>query len=148
MDLQNLSLYRMSEEKMRWLAQRQSVLAHNIANADTPDFMPSDLKPLSFKELVGESRHVPMMRTNAAHRTRSSGETQIAKTNVNHLSPVSDGKSRVNETRRPFETSIDKNGVVLEEQMAKVDETRTQHEQVTALFKKNAALLGTALGLN
>ena len=87
------------------------------------------------------------MRTNPAHRTRNSGETQIVKTNLNHLSPIPDGKSRVRETRRPFETSIDKNGVILEEQMAKVDDTRTQHEQVTALFKKNAGLLGTALGL-
>ena len=147
MDLQNLTLYRMSEEKMRWLAQRQSVLAHNIANGDTPNFMPSDVKPLTFKEFVGESKHVPMVRTNPAHRTRTSAETQIVKTNENHLSPIPEGKSRVRTTRRPFETSIDKNGVILEEQMAKVDETRAQHEQVAALFKKNASLLGTALGL-
>ena len=147
MDLQNLKLYQMSEEKIRWLAQRQSVLARNIANGDTPNYMPSDLEPLKFDELVGESRHVEMMRTNPAHRTRDSRETRIVKTNLNHLSPIPDGKSRVRESRRPFETSIDKNGVILEEQMAKVDETRTQHEQVTALFKKNAALIGTALGL-
>ena len=147
MDLQNLTLYKMSEEKMRWLAQRQSVLAHNIANGDTPDFMPSDLKPLTFKEFVGETKGVTMTRTNPAHRTRTSGETQMVRTNENHLSPLPEGKARVRPTRRPFETSIDKNGVILEEQMAKVDETRTQHEQVTALFKKNASLLGTALGL-
>ena len=30
--------------------------------------------------------------------------------------------------------------------MGKIDETRGQHEQVTTLFKKNMALLGTALG--
>ena len=147
MDLQNLTLYQMSGEKMRWLAQRQSVLARNIANGDTPNFMPSDLEPITFKEFVGESKHVSMVRTNPAHRARTSGETKIVKTNAAHLSPVADGKVRVREGRHPFETSIDKNGVVLEEQMAKVDETRTQHEQVTALFKKNAALLGTALGL-
>ncbi len=147
MDLQNLTLYQMSEEKMRWLAQRQSVLAHNIANADTPDFLPSDVEPLTFKEFVGESKHVAMMRTDPAHRTRSSGETKIAKTNAAHMSPIADGKVRVRETRRPFETSIDENGVILEEQMAKMDDTRGQHERVTALFKKNAALLGTALGL-
>lgn len=147
MDLQSLTLYQMSEEKMRWLAQRQSVLAQNIANADTPDFMPSDVEPLTFKEFVGESRHVPMTRTNPAHRSRASGETKIAKTDPAHLSPVADGKVRVRETRRPFETSIDKNGIILEEQMAKIDDTRGQHERVAALFKKNAALLGTALGL-
>ena len=59
MDLQNLSLYQMSEEKMRWLAQRQSVLSQNIANANTPNYMPSDVEPLKFKEFVGESKHDP-----------------------------------------------------------------------------------------
>lgn len=147
MDLQSLSLYQMGEEKMRWLAQRQSVLSQNIANADTPDYMPSDLEPLKFKEFVGESKHVPLARTNPAHRTGASGDTKIARTDPNHMSPIPDGKSKVKETRRPFETSIDKNGIILEEQMAKMDDTRGQHERVSLLFKKNAALIGMALGL-
>ena len=147
MDLQGLTLYQMSEEKIRWLAQRQSVLARNIANGDTPNYMPSDLEPLKFKDMIEDSKHVTMIRTNPAHRTRNSGETRIVKTDLNHLSPIAEGKASVKKGRHPFETSIDKNGVILEEQMAKVDETRTQHEQVTALFKKNAALLGMALGL-
>ena len=146
MDLQNLSLYQMSEEKMRWLAQRQSVLSQNIANANTPDYMPSDVEPLKFKEFVGESKHVPLTRTNPMHRTAASGDAKMVKTDPKHLSPVADGKAKVKETRRPFETVIDKNGVILEEQWAKIDDTRGQHEQVTALFKKNMALLGTALG--
>ncbi len=147
MDLQSLSLYQMSGEKMRWLSQRQSVLAQNIANADTPRYMPSDIEPLTFKEFVGDSKHVSMMRTNDAHRTRTSSETKIARTNLNHLSPIADGQARVREERRPFETSIDENGVVLEEQMAKMDETRSQHDRATALFKKHLGLMGTAIGL-
>lgn len=147
MDLQSLTLYRMSGEKLRWLAQRQTVLAENIANANTPDYMARDIEKLDFKDLLTDDGTTQPARTNPMHRTRSSGTVKIAKTNAAHMSPVPDGKARVDERRRPFETTIDKNGVVLEEQMAKVDETRGQHDQVTALFKKNAALLGTALGL-
>ena len=147
MDLQSLTLYQMSGEKLRWLAQRQTVLAENIANANTPDYMARDIEKLNFKDLLTDDGKMQPARTNPMHRTRSSGTTKIAKTNAAHMSPVPDGKSRVDDRRRPFETTIDKNGVVLEEQRAKVDETRGQHDQVTALFKKNAALLGTALGL-
>ena len=146
MDLQNLSLYQMSEEKMRWLAQRQYVLAQNIANADTPKFMPSDLQPLKFKELVDDVEGVQMTRTNEMHRTQGSADVKIVKTNLNHLSPIADGQAKAKKTRHPFETSIDKNGVVLEEQMQKIDSTRQQHEEVTALFKKNMSMLLTALG--
>ncbi len=145
MDLQNLTLFQMSDEKMRWLAQRQSVLAENIANSNTPDYMPSDLKPLKFRDFVGESRHVPLMRTHESHRSRASRETALVKTNPAHMSPVADGKAKESIVRRPFETTIDKNGVVLEEQMAKVDETRGDHDRVTAVFKKNVALINMAL---
>lgn len=145
MDLQNLTLYQMGSEKMRWLAQRQSVLAQNIANADTPKYMPSDLIPLSFKDFLSDDK-TPLVRTNPMHRTLNSEETRVAKTNAMHMSPDADGKAQVRESRRPFETSIDKNGVILDEQWAKVDETRAQHEQISALFKKNMSLIGTALG--
>ena len=144
MDLKNLNFFQMSDLKMRWLAQRQSVLAQNVANADTPDYMPSDLKPLKFREFVGESKHVQMVRTNPMHRSRASGETTIVKTNPAHMSPTPDGAAR-EEPHRPFETSIDKNGVILEEQMAKVDATRSEYDRVTALFQKNVNLIGIAL---
>lgn len=145
MDLQNLTLFQMSEEKMRWLAQRQSVLSQNIANANTPDYMPSDLKPIKFQDFMGESKHVPLVRTNENHRTGGSKETEMVKTNPNHMSTTQDGKVRAHKVRRPFETTIDKNGVVLEEQMAKVDETRGEHDRATTLFKKNISLINVAL---
>ncbi|MCQ2966552.1 MAG: flagellar biosynthesis protein FlgB [Alphaproteobacteria bacterium] len=146
MDLQNLSLYQMSEEKMRWLAQRQSVLSQNIANSDTPKYMPSDLQPLKFKEALEEVKGVRLTRTNEMHRTNGSADVKMVKTNPNHLSPLAEGHSKVKESRHPFETSIDKNGVILDEQFQKIDDTRQQHEQITALFKKNMSMLVTALG--
>lgn len=145
MDLQNMTFFQLGSEKLRWLAQRQSVIAQNIANADTPKYMPSDLKPLKFPELVAEQKGVGLVRTNKAHRTRGSEDTRMVTTNPSHMTPVADGKSKVALQRRPFETSIDKNGVILEEQMAKMDSTRSDYDKVTTLFKKNVDLINIAL---
>ncbi|HAH11118.1 MAG TPA: flagellar biosynthesis protein FlgB, partial [Alphaproteobacteria bacterium] len=40
---------------MSWAAQRQNVLARNIANASTPEFVPSDLKEKSFGAFLRQS---------------------------------------------------------------------------------------------
>jgi len=47
MQLNNLTLFRQMEQKMHWLSTRQSVLAENVANADTPAYTPRDLKPFT-----------------------------------------------------------------------------------------------------
>ena len=35
----------LSEQRLRWLEARQRVLSQNIANADTPNYRPSDMQP-------------------------------------------------------------------------------------------------------
>ena len=43
----DLPILGMLKNKMQWHQARQGVLAHNVANADTPRFQPSDLKPMN-----------------------------------------------------------------------------------------------------
>lgn len=43
------------EMKLRFAGQRQSLLAHNIANADTPDFRPKDVSVRGFQRVLGEA---------------------------------------------------------------------------------------------
>jgi len=45
-------LFHLLGQRMDWLGQRQKVLAQNIANADTPDYVPHDLKPQEFRRMV------------------------------------------------------------------------------------------------
>ncbi len=45
-------LFELISARTRWLAQREAVLTRNVANADTPDYRPLDLKPASFGELL------------------------------------------------------------------------------------------------
>lgn len=44
MDLNNLSIFSMAKTEMAYLTERQKVLATNIANANTPHYLPRMLK--------------------------------------------------------------------------------------------------------
>jgi len=57
MDYKSVKLFDMAHKKMRWLSQRQDVLAQNVANADTPDYRARDLVPLDFKRTLQQQFH-------------------------------------------------------------------------------------------
>jgi flagellar basal-body rod protein FlgB len=46
------ALFQLISARMSWLSQRQVVLSQNIANADTPDYQPKDLRVADFTRLV------------------------------------------------------------------------------------------------
>ena len=41
------------EMTMRFAGRRQALLAHNIANLDTPNFQPKDVSPRWFQRMLG-----------------------------------------------------------------------------------------------
>ncbi len=43
------------EAMLKFSAQRQKILAHNIANIDTPNFQAKDVDPKEFQRLLGEA---------------------------------------------------------------------------------------------
>lgn len=43
------------ESAMRFAAQRQTLLAHNIANIETPDFRPMDVAPAEFQAVLSRA---------------------------------------------------------------------------------------------
>lgn len=43
------------ESAMRFAAQRQTLLAHNIANIETPDFRPMDVAPAEFQSVLSRA---------------------------------------------------------------------------------------------
>lgn len=130
MDLKNQPLFKMITERMSYLGQRQKVLAQNVANANTPGYQARDLKPLNFKDQVAnEMRRV----------------TPVA-TQANHLPPVTPSERyAVQKERRPYETALDKNGVVLEEQAMKVSQTAVDYQASTALYRKYIGLFKTVI---
>jgi len=105
------------------------VLADNIANADTPKFIPSDVKAFDFKAVLNNANP----------------PVQLAVTNPMHVQPVITDPQTVIKDRRDFESSADGNAVILDEQMAKVGDARTAYDTAASLFQKQFKMLRTAL---
>lgn len=132
MDLSRIPLFAALKTKMAWLNERQSVLAQNVANADTPDYRARDLKPLDFKTMVAGS--APGVR--------------LATTDPRHIAMGTDGDATgfKADPSKSLEVSPSGNGVSLEEQMMKVSETRVSYEMALNLYQKQVGMLRTALG--
>lgn len=131
MDLGKMSLFATLKKRMDYISNRQEVLAENIANADTPKYQARDLKPFNFKELMrAQAMHVKPVGTDPKHiGTQPARLREYAGTNP-----------------KPYESTIDGNQVVLEEQMTKMTESQVDHQLTTELYKKNMSLFRIALG--
>jgi flagellar basal-body rod protein FlgB len=114
----------LAASRLGWLDDRQRVLARNIANADTPGYVPRDEQ--SFSKSLADQTMAPAQ-TNAMHLA---GSADLAGTTM----------------ERPRQRSIDGNAVALDEQMTKVADTDTQQRLVTTLYGKYMSMYSTALG--
>jgi flagellar basal-body rod protein FlgB len=132
-DLSKLTLFELANKRMAYLSQRQRVLSENVANANTPGFVPKDLKPMDFRSILrSETGHLQPAVTNAAHLTGATAPGSFKA-----------GRERPGEV---FETSPDGNAVSLEQQMIKVSDTTTQYQLSANLFQKHLGMLKTAIG--
>jgi flagellar basal-body rod protein FlgB len=131
MDLEQFTLFGMIKDQMSWASKRQQVLSRNIANADTPGYLPSDVKSLDFKKTIEEVT-----------------APQMAVTNAGHLSgtPVQTSRFKVEKVRKPEEVKPDGNGVTLEDQMMKVSDTKGKFDMAANLYQKHLTLLKLATG--
>lgn len=132
MDYSKLTLFNMMQTKMGYLAERQDLLARNIANIDTPGERPRDLKELDFSRLASmQANKLKMRMTSSLH---------------NGGIPKMPDDFRDVKQRKTYETTPVKNAIVLEEQMAKVAETQMQYQMTTNLYKKTTEMFKLAIG--
>jgi flagellar basal-body rod protein FlgB len=131
MDLRNIPLFGALTRRMAWLNQRQQILAHNVANSDTPGFRPKDLKPVNFADQLDGARRLKLAITAPSHKSEAE---------------VTGGKFRDEAQKVVYEESPDENAVNVEEQMLKVAEARIDYETMTTLYKKHVDMVKTALG--
>ena len=126
MDAKRIGLFDLAERRLAWADQRQSVLAQNIANANTPGYKPHDLKSFS-ATLDGANAVAPV------------------RTQPNHLAgTVAEASNEV--VDRTHTQSPDGNAVALDEQLVKVADTDTTHALVTTIYKAYLGMFNTALG--
>ena len=127
MDPTKIGLFDVAEKRLVWTAQRQSVLAANIANANTPGFQARDVE--SFASVLSGSGSVEPVKTQAMHLsgTLPTGLASVAK---------NPAKAR----------ALDGNTVTLDQQLTKVADTETTQALVTTVWKKYMGMFSMALG--
>ncbi len=127
MDPTHIGLFDLAEKRLVWTAQRQSVLAANIANANTPGFQARDVQ--SFTSLLS-----------------GTGSIEPAMTQPGHMSgTVPSGLGSLTKDP-PQARSINGNSVALDQQLTKVADTETTQSLVTTIWKKYMGMFNTTLG--
>lgn len=132
MSITNLTLMNMAQKKLNWLSERQSVLAQNVANADSPGYRAQDLKQIDFKREVEQVVKLPVAVTEGKHMTGTTPQNDFRIHNVGY--------------RDVFEVNPNGNGVDLEEQMIAVQDTKLQYDLALNLYNKQIGMFRTALG--
>ena len=135
--LKDLPIFSALKTRMQWHQARHTVLAENVANADTPGYKGRDLKELSFNRLMAS----------AAPRSTGAPATQLARTSPRHMSgTMMDATgSFKQDTSSAFETTPQGNSVSLEEQMMDVATNQLDFNTVASIYSKSLGVLRTAV---
>ncbi len=131
MPLKDTALFLMTGDRMRWLTQRQRVLAQNIANANTPGYRAKDLRALDFRDALRETQS-NLRLSNAQGASFSASSATDA--------------YKVQKNRSPYEVTPDDNQVIMEEQVMKLNKTQSDYQLATKIFRKYTDLYKAALG--
>ena len=127
MDPTQIGLFDLAAKRLAWAAQRQGVLASNIANANTPEFRARDIE--SFAAVLSGKSSIAPMQTQLGHMpgTVPTSLASVAKD-------------------LPRGRALDGNSVALDQQLTKVADTETTQTLVTTIWKKYVGMFNTALG--
>jgi flagellar basal-body rod protein FlgB len=116
----------LAERRLAWLDRRQSVLAANIANADTPGFRPRDLTP--FRAQLEAALRPSLARSHPTHLLGRGGAPDAR------------------EDRRVGETVPDGNAVSLDREAMRIAETDTAHALAMAVHRSFTGMFRLTLG--
>ncbi|HEX7885317.1 MAG TPA: flagellar basal body rod protein FlgB [Phenylobacterium sp.] len=138
MNLAEIPLFSMLRGRMGYLAERQKVIAENVANSETARFVPSDMKPFSFDA-----------RVQAQQMTQpGGGGGMMAATQPGHIAPPNQRGglgSQYKTTKSPdSETTLNGNAVVLEDEMIKMNDARMNYDAAISFYQKSMNLLRMA----
>ena len=122
MDLDEIGLFRLAEQRLAWVDRRQSLLAQNVANANTPGYQPRDVG--SFGRVLGS---VGLEQTSPMHLTAA-------------------GRVADEAVARPSEQTPTRNGVSIETEMSKIADTAGVQELVLNLERGYMGMFRTVIG--
>lgn len=130
----NISIFAALKTKMNWHQTRQTLLAENIANAETPNYQGRDLKKFNFADHLegGGIRSIAAVRTHGNHIAPSGVEGGLGGFSAKSMAS--------------YEITPDGNGVVLEDEMMKVTGNQMDFQAATMLYTRSIKLIRTAMG--
>jgi flagellar basal-body rod protein FlgB len=136
MDFNGIPLFNVMKSKLAYSSARQSVLAQNIANADTPGYQAKDVKQPDFKHIAqsvqsGTSQNLALQVTNGKHITGKSSGSMMMKT---------ENRSST------YEQNPNGNNVVIEEEMMRISENQGEYQKVLGLYRKTVDMFKIAIG--
>jgi len=124
--LNSIYLFEVAAEKSQWLSARQTAIAGNVANANTPGYRALDVEPFS---AVLDASPVAMAATNPAH-----------------LSPPQSEAGELHEIEvDPAEPTLSGNTVNLEQQMIDLGEINRDYTMSANIRRAFHQLLLSAL---
>jgi flagellar basal-body rod protein FlgB len=123
-----IPLFTALTSRLHYLADRQQVVAQNVANADTPGFTPKDLKPFALPGAGGGLDPITPTRTSPMHMTAPT-------VTASGVKPVDSPDS---------ETTLNGNSVVLEDEMMKMTQARMDYDAAITFYQQASTLLQTA----
>ena len=129
MPISDIPIFSMLRTKLQWHQERQRLLAENVANAETPEFKPSDLAPPTFEAPASGVAPVTLRRTSPAHLAGADGPRDFASRAAHDFEVVPTG-----------------NGVSLEDEMMKVAGNQMDFQAATAIYTRGLGLIKTAIG--
>ena len=117
---EKLEILRQAQAMASHAGARQSSIARNVANADTPGYRPTDIAPFA-----------------EAYRD-ASGDMGLRHTRANHFGPADSGNALGAICARPIPgaTAPNGNGVSIEAEMMKAADVRHQHEVLEELCRE------------
>ena len=137
MDLKNLTVFSLANQNMRYLTAKEKVIAANIANSSTPDYLPHDIQKPDFLRKMEEVKHsnLTLHITNSKHFAQLKSETQKQPGNVLAIY-----------TPQPKDAlTIDGNGVIVEDQMNEASKASSEYKKMITIYNSYKNMLSTAV---
>ena len=126
----DISIFAMLKSRLTYLADRQQVISQNVANSDTPNFTPKDLKAFTLPGHGGALALAPVTPTLTSPMHLAAPTATAAQTK-----PVDSPDS---------ETTLNGNSVVLEDEMMKMTQARMDYDAAVTFYQQSMQLLTTA----
>lgn len=133
MNFINIPLFNIMQQKLKYHAAEQAVLAQNVANADTPGYLAQDITPPDFSDMVRSAGgRLAMTTTNAGHMTMGSNNKN--------------GVGRISQRENTYELNPIGNNVVIEEETMKVAQNQAEYQKTLSIYRKSIEMFRIALG--